>query len=82
MSDQRDIDEVIIYNVSALSFLRSFISFLRGEYSVSTELLGYSSLDMPHTSVPLKHYPQITTTLRASPATSPDNPTASAQQTP
>lgn len=82
MSDQRDIDEVIIYNVSALSFLRSFISFLREEYSVFTELLEYFSLDMPHTSVPLKHYPQITTTLRASPATSPDNPTASAQQTP
>ena len=30
---------------------------------------------------PLKHYTQITTTLRASPATSPDNPTASARQT-
>ena len=52
MSDKRDIDEVIICNVSALSFLRSFISFLRGEFSVSTELLGYSSLDIPHASAP------------------------------
>ena len=49
---------VISFFRSFISFLRTFISPLRGENSFSTELFGYSSLDMPHASAPIKLYPQ------------------------